>query len=86
MAQVHWLWEKCNAKGDIFTDRYEGYYNVREKTFVVQTEQSNYKDPVSGVPLKKRSEESYFFRMVRDPNMNYNPTRCLTSDCGERAP
>ena len=46
---------------------------VRPQT---EAEQSDYKDPVSGVPLEKRSEESYFFRMVRPPHsMDCAPTR-----------
>ncbi len=30
-----------------------------------EAEKSNYKDPVSGVPLQKQSESSYFFRMSK---------------------
>ena len=64
---VHWLWNKAKAAGDIFTDHYEGYYNVREETFVPQNEaeMTDFKDPTTGTPLEKRSEESYFFRMSK---------------------
>jgi len=68
-AQV--LWRKCAAntsnheEGDIYLDAYSGWYNVREETFVTDTEAeaSEFKDPSSGLPLKRVEEESYFFRM-----------------------
>ena len=55
------------ANGDIYLDTYEGWYNVREETFVTETDAAaaNYLDPVSGKPLKKMKEESYFFRQSR---------------------
>ena len=42
-------------------------YNVREETFVTEKDAaaSEYKDPVSGKPLEKMKEESYFFRQSR---------------------
>eukprot|EP01034_Spumella_vulgaris_P025947 gene25947-32458_t len=54
-------------KGDIFLDQYTGWYNEREELFVtqVEAEATDFKDPVSGVPLKQVAEESYFFRMSR---------------------
>ena len=61
------LFELSKANGDIYLDTYEGWYNVREETFVTETDAaaSNYCDPVSGKPLKKMKEESYFFRQSR---------------------
>ena len=58
------LFELSKANRDIYLDTYEGWYNVREETFVTETDAaaSNYCDPVSGKPLKKMKEESYFFR------------------------
>lgn len=40
---------------------------MREETFVTEAEAqlSDFKDPVSGVPLKKMEEASYFFRMSK---------------------
>ena len=51
---------------DIFL-RYEGWYNEREELFVSESEakEMEYKDAGSGVPLKKVTEESYFFRMSK---------------------
>ena len=65
------LWKKCaanvNEKGesDIYLSTYSGWYNVREETFVTDKDAqlADYKDPTSGLPLKKVEEESYFFRM-----------------------
>ena len=46
---------------------YEGWYNVREETFVTETDAaaSDYLDPVSGKPLKKVQESSYLFKMSK---------------------
>lgn len=59
------LWKRCAAAGDIYLDTYAGWYNVREETFVTETEAalSDFTDPVSGLPFKRVEEESYFFRM-----------------------
>jgi methionyl-tRNA synthetase len=61
------LWRRCAAVDDIYLDTYAGWYNVREETFVTETEAalSDFKDPVSGIPLKRVEEESYFFRMSK---------------------
>jgi len=58
------LFERSRRAGDIYLDTYEGWYNVREETFVTESDaqRDEYKDPVSGKPLKKMSEASYFFR------------------------
>ena len=61
------LFSRSKKAGDIYLDTYEGWYNVREETFVTDAdaEAAEYKDPVSGKPLTKMSEESYFFRQSR---------------------
>jgi len=61
------LWEKCAASGDIYLGKYEGWYNVREETFIteLEAEAMGFKDPTSGLPLTRMSEESYFFRMSK---------------------
>jgi methionyl-tRNA synthetase len=76
------LWNRCAAAGDIYLDTYSGWYNVREETFVTDSDAllSNYLDPTSGLPLKKVEEESYFFKMskYKDQLLQYievdNPT------------
>lgn len=59
------LWKRCADNGDVYLDTYSGWYNVREETFVTESEAAlaDYKDPTSGVPLKQVDEESYFFKM-----------------------
>lgn len=59
------LWKLCADAGDIYLDAYSGWYNVREETFVTESDAqlADYNDPVSGKPLKKVEEASYFFRM-----------------------
>mmetsp|Transcript_27877 Transcript_27877/g.68544 ORF Transcript_27877/g.68544 Transcript_27877/m.68544 type:complete len:905 (-) Transcript_27877:84-2798(-) len=61
------LFNMSKAAGDIYLDTYEGWYNVREETFVTETDAAaaDYMDTVSGKPLKKMKEESYFFRQSR---------------------
>ncbi|CAJ1347866.1 unnamed protein product [Effrenium voratum] len=61
------MWERCKKNGDIYMDRYEGWYMVREERFITDQEAQewNYKDPSSGVPLKKMSEPSFFFRLSK---------------------
>lgn len=64
-ATARELWNRCAAKGDIYLDTYSGWYNIREETFVTESDAAlaEYKDPTSGQPLKKVKEESYFFKM-----------------------
>lgn len=59
------LWERCAAKDDIYLDVYEGWYNEREEAYVTdsEAEANQFKDPVTGLPLKRVAEDSYFFRM-----------------------
>mmetsp|Transcript_6233 Transcript_6233/g.13475 ORF Transcript_6233/g.13475 Transcript_6233/m.13475 type:complete len:763 (-) Transcript_6233:550-2838(-) len=59
------LWDRCAKAGDIYLGSYEGWYNVREETFVTDkdAQATDYKDPASGLPLRKVSESSYFFKM-----------------------
>lgn len=59
------LWKRCAENGDIYLDTYSGWYNIREETFVTDSDAaiSDYKDATSGQPLKRVEEESYFFKM-----------------------
>jgi len=65
MRTARELWRRCEAAGDIYLSAYQGWYNVREETFVPEkdAEAADYKDPASGLPLKQVSEPSYFFKM-----------------------
>jgi len=59
------LWNKCHQNGDIYLDEYSGWYNIREETFVTESDAalSDFKDTTSGLPLKRVEEKSYFFKM-----------------------
>ena len=47
------LFIKATDVGDIYLDTYEGWYNVKEETFITENEAqlTDYKDPASGNPL-----------------------------------
>ena len=59
----------CSASNgdDIYLDQYSGWYNVKEETFVTDSEAelSNFVDPTTGDPLKRVQEASYFFKMSK---------------------
>jgi methionyl-tRNA synthetase len=61
------LWRLCHTAGDVYLDTYSGWYNIREETFVTESEAalSDFKDPTSGAPLKQVEEASYFFKMSK---------------------
>lgn len=61
------IWRRCEMKGDIYLGKYDGWYNIREESFMTELEAKmlNYTDPVSGLPLTKMEEPSYFFRISR---------------------
>lgn len=64
------LWNRvCTASNneDIYLDQYSGWYNVKEETFVTDSEAElcNFCDPTTGDPLKRVQEASYFFKMSK---------------------
>lgn len=64
---AQWAFQKALDNGDIYLGQYEGWYNVREETFVSENDAKlmDYKDEVTGKALSKMKEESYFFRMSK---------------------
>ncbi|KAH7464882.1 hypothetical protein KRP22_012701 [Phytophthora ramorum] len=64
---AQWLFQRALDNGDVYLGHYEGWYNVREETFVTETEAqlTDYKDPTTGILFKKMKEESYFFKMSK---------------------
>lgn len=58
---------ESHKNGDIYEDDYTGWYNVREESFVNDTEAqlTNYRDPVTGVPYERLSEKTHKFRLSR---------------------
>ena len=76
----------CADAGDIYLGKYEGWYDVREETFVSDkdAEIAGFKDSY-GHPLKRMSEESYFFRMSKYhkwlvEHIKSNPDFCLPAE------
>ncbi len=55
------------AKDDIYLGSYEGWYDEGQEAFVTETEAKNdeYKSSISGKPLTRYSEQSYFFRLTK---------------------
>ena len=61
------LWRRMEAKGDLYLDRYEGWYSVRDEAYYDESELSQGEggDKVSpqGTPVEWTVEESWFFRL-----------------------
>ena len=55
------------AKGDIYLGSYEGWYDEGQEEFVTETEAkaNEYKSAISGKPLTRYSEPTYFFRLKK---------------------
>ena len=61
------VWQLAFDANDIYLDTYSGWYNVREEQFVTEINaiKDEYLDKISGAPLIKYSQESYFFRLSK---------------------
>jgi methionyl-tRNA synthetase len=61
------LWQAMEANGDLYLDRYEGWYSVRDEAFYDEKElvEGEGGDKVSpqGTPVEWTVEESWFFRL-----------------------
>lgn len=66
-AGVTAIVNKMLASGDIYLGSYSGWYDESQEEFVTETEAkaNEYKSAVSGRPLVKYSEASYFFRLSK---------------------
>lgn len=66
-ASVQELWRRMAANGDIYLDRYEGWYSVRDEAFYDEKElvagADGQKLSPNGTPVEWTVEESYFFRL-----------------------
>lgn len=51
--------------GDIELGDYEGWYDPSQEEYLTETvaKEADYKSPVTGKPLEKRTEQNYFFRL-----------------------
>lgn len=68
-ACVQELWRRMAANGDIYLDRYEGWYSVRDEAFYAESElmtgEGGEKLSPEGTPVEWNAEDSYFFRLSK---------------------
>ena len=61
------IWEAMKASGDLYLDRYEGWYSVRDEAFYEEKEliagEGGVKLSPQGTPVEWTAEESWFFRL-----------------------
>ena len=62
------IWEKMAAAGDIYLDKYAGWYSVRDEAYYAESEthlneQKRRIATKSGTPVEWVEEESYFFKL-----------------------
>jgi methionyl-tRNA synthetase len=63
------LWEAMAAKGDLYLDRYEGWYSVRDEAFYDESElvdgEGGARVSPQGTPVEWTAEETWFFRLSK---------------------
>lgn len=63
------IWKAMAAAGDLYLDRYEGWYSVRDEAFYdeheLTTGEGGAKVSPQGTPVEWTAEESWFFRLSR---------------------
>lgn len=66
-AGVKTIVEKLVARDDIYLGSYEGWYDEGQEEFVPENEAraNEYKSAISGRPLARYKESSYFFRLTK---------------------
>jgi methionyl-tRNA synthetase len=61
------LWRRMEAAGDLYLDRYEGWYSVRDEAYYDESElgegEGGEKLSPQGTPVEWTVEESWFFRL-----------------------
>src|SRR5712691_740718 len=61
------IWEKMQANGDIYLDKYSGWYSVRDEAYYDEHEtrlnEKGERVGPQGTPVEWVEEESYFFRL-----------------------
>lgn len=61
------LWQKLEASGNIYLDKYAGWYSVRDEAYYAENELTKGKNgeklAPTGAPVEWVEEESYFFRL-----------------------
>lgn len=63
------IWQAMAASGDLYLDRYEGWYSVRDEAFYEEKEltegEGGIKLSPQGTPVEWTAEESWFFRLSK---------------------
>jgi methionyl-tRNA synthetase len=63
------IWQAMEAAGDLYLDRYEGWYSVRDEAFYDESElvegESGEKLSPQGTPVDWTAEETWFFRLSK---------------------
>ncbi|WP_395394925.1 methionine--tRNA ligase [Novosphingobium sp. BL-8A] len=63
------LWRRMEANGDLYLDRYEGWYSVRDEAYYDESElvagEGGAKLSPQGTPVEWTVEESWFFRLSK---------------------
>ena len=63
------IWEAMAAAGDLYLDRYEGWYSIRDEAFYDESEliegEGGQKLSPQGTPVEWNVEESWFFRLSK---------------------
>jgi methionyl-tRNA synthetase len=63
------IWQAMEANGDLYLDRYEGWYSVRDEAFYDEDELTDGEGGIrlspQGTPVEWTVEESWFFRLSR---------------------
>ncbi len=71
------IWSAMEERGDLYLDRYEGWYSVRDEAYYEEEELSTDDDGVKlsphGTPVEWTVEESWFFRLAKyqQPLLDY---------------
>ncbi len=63
------LWRRMEANGDLYLDRYEGWYSIRDEAYYDESEltagEGGDKLSPQGTPVEWTVEESWFFRLSK---------------------
>ena len=63
------IWEAMQAAGDIYLDKYSGWYSVRDEAYYDESEtrldEKGQRVGPQGTPVDWVEEESYFFKLLR---------------------
>ncbi|HSQ95388.1 MAG TPA: methionine--tRNA ligase [Croceibacterium sp.] len=63
------IWQAMEANGDLYLDRYEGWYSVRDEAYYDESElvagEGSEKLSPQGTPVEWTVEESWFFRLSK---------------------